>query len=81
MAKSKMLCPFTQGFCIECGQYRGRHYYLCDCEKYRGYLPPEPGIEKREVANSGPVSVEEVTRGLKYSGCLSLDDLFERSGE
>ena len=38
MAKTKMLCPFTRELCRECAQYRGRHYYLCFCSKYRGYL-------------------------------------------
>lgn len=38
MAKIKMLCPFSKDLCRECPQYRGRHYYLCFYEKYRGYL-------------------------------------------
>ncbi len=42
MAKTKMLCPFTRELCRECAQYRGRHYYLCFCSKYRGYIG-DPG--------------------------------------
>ena len=38
MAKTKMLCPFTNGLCKECPMYRGRHYYLCFHKKYRGHL-------------------------------------------
>jgi hypothetical protein len=38
MAKTKMLCPFSGELCKDCPVYRGRHYYLCFCEKYRGYL-------------------------------------------
>lgn len=38
MAKTKMLCPFSNKPCRECPQYRGRHYYLCFCKKYRGYI-------------------------------------------
>jgi len=38
MAKTKMLCPFLGGICKECAFYRGRHYYLCFCPKYRGYI-------------------------------------------
>ena len=38
LAKIEMLCPFSGGLCKECPQYRGRHYYLCFCQKYRGYL-------------------------------------------
>ena len=38
MAKLKMICPFSKELCKECAIYRGRHYYLCFCEKYRGHL-------------------------------------------
>jgi len=38
MAKRKMLCPFSGELCKECPLYRGRHYYLCFNEKYRGCL-------------------------------------------
>ena len=38
MAKTKMLCPFSGNLCEECALYRGRHYYLCFCDKYRGHL-------------------------------------------
>jgi hypothetical protein len=42
MAKKRMLCPFSGKLCKECPLYRGRHYYLCFCKEYRGYLD-EPG--------------------------------------
>ena len=42
MAKTRMICPFSGELCKECPLYRGRHYYLCFCEKYRGHLE-EPG--------------------------------------
>jgi hypothetical protein len=35
-----MICPFSEKACKECGAYRGRHYFLCYCEKYRGYVKP-----------------------------------------
>jgi hypothetical protein len=38
MAKTSMLCPFNYRLCKECPLYRGRHYYLGLCKKYRGYL-------------------------------------------
>jgi hypothetical protein len=38
MAKVGMLCPFSGELCEECPLYRGRHYYLCFCSKYRGCL-------------------------------------------
>jgi len=33
-----MICPFSSRVCEECALYRGRHYYLCFCQEYRGYL-------------------------------------------
>jgi hypothetical protein len=38
MAKEKVLCPFSNKLCEECALYRGRHYYICYCHTYRGYL-------------------------------------------
>jgi len=39
MAKVEMICPFSGAICKDCPVYRGRHYLLCFCEKYRGCLP------------------------------------------
>ena len=52
MAKTKMLCPFSKGLCRECPLYRGRHYYLCFCTKYRGYLgdPKEKTKKKSQIS-------------------------------
>jgi hypothetical protein len=41
MAKTPMRCPFNDKLCVECTLYRGRHYYLCNCEHYRGYIKPK----------------------------------------
>jgi hypothetical protein len=38
MAKTRMICPFSGVMCKDCPVYRGRHYFLCFCEKYRGHL-------------------------------------------
>jgi len=38
MAKRNMICPFSKRLCQECAIYRGRHYFLCFCEEYRGYI-------------------------------------------
>jgi len=38
MAKTNMLCPFSGELCKDCPAYRGRHFYLCFCQKYRGCL-------------------------------------------
>jgi len=45
MAKAEMLCTFNRRLCTECPLYRGRHYYLCFNEKYRGYI----GKSKRKI--------------------------------
>jgi len=42
MAKTTMLCPFSATVCKECPVYRGRHYYLCFYQRYRGCLS-KPG--------------------------------------
>lgn len=54
MAKTEMLCTFNRRLCTECPLYRGRHYYLCFNEKYRGYIgrskrKAKPGIAQRSV--------------------------------
>jgi hypothetical protein len=46
MAKEQVLCPFSKKLCAECALYRGRHYYLCYCQNYRGYLG-EKGKRKK----------------------------------
>jgi hypothetical protein len=54
MAKTKMLCPFSNRLCSECPLYRGRHYYLSSCQKYRGHIDKpkdnaKPGTNHRSV--------------------------------
>ena len=53
MAKEKMICPFSKKMCRECPQYRGRHYYLCYCQKYRGCLGSSSKEEKKKPWSSG----------------------------
>lgn len=43
MAKAEMMCPFSGKPCKECPIYRGRHYYLCFSERYRGHVK---GVEE-----------------------------------
>ena len=45
MAKLPVRCPFNGRLCIECTLYRGRHYYLCNCEHYRGYIKPNNKVK------------------------------------
>jgi hypothetical protein len=80
MAKTKMICPFSKELCVECSQYRGRHYYLCFCSKYRGCLMDHEGMK-------GKISTERemdkrygmppvITRGSTW---LILDHFLERN--
>jgi hypothetical protein len=52
MAKEDMICPFSGKICQECSIYRGRHYYLCFCQHYRGYVTKSEPVCKV----NGPVS-------------------------
>jgi hypothetical protein len=54
VAKEKMICPFSNRICEECPLYRGRHYYLCFNQKYRGYLgKPGKGTKEDVRPHSG----------------------------
>ncbi len=80
MAKTKMLCPFTKGFCKECSQYRGRHYYLCYCKKYRGYLEASEAMNDQSPAKKNTVLMREISSLIpRDSTWLVLDDILERS--
>jgi hypothetical protein len=54
MAKKSMICPFSRKLCIECELYRGKHYFLCYCEKYRGYLGQS---KERAKYNAAPPTI------------------------
>jgi len=49
VAKERMICPFSKRLCEECAFYRGRHYYLCFCPDYRGYLGQPGELAKRDA--------------------------------
>lgn len=48
-----MICPFSGRLCEECAFYRGKHYYLCFCPEYRGYLG-QPGESTKGNSTFGP---------------------------
>jgi len=79
MAKKKMLCPFSKELCRECAQYRGRHYYLCYCSKYRGYLGnPEEQAEQKSW-HSGASKKFDMPSSLSPSSTwLILNEFAER---
>jgi len=57
MAKTNMLCPFSQRLCSECPLYRGRHYYLSLCQQYRGHIGKSKENTKPGT-NHGPVDFQ-----------------------
>ncbi len=58
MAKTDMLCPFTQRLCTECALYRGRHYYLSACKQYRGYIgKPKANTKSGTRQHSGDLPI------------------------
>jgi len=77
MAKITMKCPFSGVACKECPVYRGRHYYLCFCEKYRGSLPGA----KKELSVSKKGSNRAFEMPPEVKGVKVLDpfefDLFD----
>ena len=82
MAKTKMLCPFSKELCRECPQYRGRHYYLCYNNKYRGYL----GDQENEAGKrswSGRIDQKfEIPQPLPPSPkWLVFNEFVERKGK
>jgi hypothetical protein len=63
VAKEKMICPFSNELCKECALYRGKHYYLCFCQEYRGYLGES---EEGTKEHSRPVP------GARWSGKFEI---------
>ena len=55
MAKVIITCPFSNGACIECGVYRGRHFSLCSVKGHRGKewdSSRHPGTESEKTQES-----------------------------
>lgn len=81
MAKEKMLCPFSKELCRECPLYRGRHYYLCYCSKYRGHLENSETQAAGELAKAAENKFKdfEMPPVLKPSSTwLVLNEFAER---
>lgn len=63
MAKTSMICPFSRKLCVECEIYRGKHYFLCFCEKYRGYLGQSKG-QAPSGASQVPINFQALEKRL-----------------
>jgi hypothetical protein len=70
VAKERMMCPFSSRLCEECALYRGRHYYLCFCQKYRGYLG-EPGASSKVNPSFVP--------GARSNGAFEIPSIISTS--
>jgi len=82
MAKTKMLCPFTRKLCRECAQYRGRHYYLCFCSKYRGYIGDPGDRAEQESGRRKAKEKFDLPSQLPLSPTwLVLNEFAERKGK
>ena len=82
MAKTKMICPFSKELCRECPQYRGRHYYLCFCTNYRGYLENPEGEAAQKSWSSRINKPFKMPSKLHQSPkWLVLNEFAERKGK
>jgi hypothetical protein len=61
MAKVKMICPLSGNLCKDCAIYRGRHYFLCFVEEYRGRVD-EPG----EITKTSEALSPEMRSARKF---------------
>lgn len=80
MAKEKMICPFSNRICEECALYRGRHYYLCFYQKYRGYIS-KPGEGTKENFLPGPGKGSKAKFEIPKLNVVSAIDPFDTDGE
>jgi hypothetical protein len=70
VAKEKMMCPISDRLCEECALYRGRHYYLCFCRKYRGYLGDSGESDKEHSA---------FVPGARWNGAFEMPSIMKTS--
>jgi hypothetical protein len=74
MAKVSMVCPFSGVLCKDCPVYRGRHFYLCFCEKYRGSLPGAvKNLPMSKEGSNGDFEVPSEVKGAKVLDPFECD--------
>jgi hypothetical protein len=81
MAKAQMVCPFSKKQCIECAQFRGRHYYMCcslefldHCEHWQYKARSKTGLATRNYDVEKPPALPENPKWL-----TNVEELVERS--
>ncbi len=69
-----MICPFSGTMCKDCPIYRGRHYFLCYCEKYRGCLPEAlKGLPMSKTGSNGKFEMPPEVEGVKVLDPFEFD--------
>ena len=62
MAKTSVLCPFSGKMCRECENYRGRHYFLCNVNNYRGHIKNTKGDDKAAFNSPHQINFEALSK-------------------
>ena len=69
-----MICPFSGTICKDCPVYRGRHYLLCYCEKYRGCLPEAlKNLPLSKKSSNGKLEMPPEVEGVKFLDPFEFD--------
>lgn len=78
-----MICPFSGRLCEECSLYRGRHYFLCFCEKYRGYLDGQRDAVGRTTSSAFRLSSPRRFEipSLKIESAIDPFDIIIKEGK
>lgn len=58
MAKTAIVCPFSNKACTECALFRGRHHYLSISKQHRGFIDEQ---EKQGKSCASILSVDFLT--------------------
>lgn len=64
MAKTSVLCPFSGKMCQECENYRGRHYFLCYVNNYRGHIKNTEGNDKAAFNSPHQINFEALSKRI-----------------
>jgi hypothetical protein len=68
-----MICPFSGKYCKECSLYRGRHYFLCFKDKYRGYIKEYAKISAKNIDSNNRGKAKDLFELTALTDSKSLD--------
>ena len=66
MARVLITCPFSNRMCMECGIYRGRHFYLCSVKGHRG--------DKWDIWRHSSIELQEILEKQEQTFFKRLSD-------